>query len=577
MHKLYKLVARNLKLTRQRPGAPREVMFDPATNFLTWKPPQRGVFTHYRIYVDRETDAPMFEVSSGQRVLQIASGENIFVTAYNSVMGLESTRIACVTKRPDSPSYGPPDDVTDFAIGTARPDGRFDPFPSWDKLNERMIFDWGCYLPKDVSNLGGVTVFYKRPGQTEWRQTTNSMEWIAPKPDSPHMDSFAVFGDEIPKEPEDWECICCVADKQGNWKMKPDGSPSGPKITIRTIAPNKGIGADSLNPGLIGGGLGMGSGKVFVKPGNGLLIDWSGAVVPNIQTGGGLGLNPLGQFYVPLGAISSANLASGTLSDLSKYTSDKRPIVVSYGTPALPHTDFPVGSVVMNTYDGKLYRNVNGQWRKDADPADLIAGTIAAGVVYSGRIAASQIDAGTITVGSGGLHFSGEGGIWVMNGGNIVVSPGRIVTQTGALFQNVLWGFEIKPAPYASIIRGLTMATQVKVGHYYIGDREVIDASAGADVSSLKINGTTVIDSSRNLINVTLERVNKLIVNGQHLSGDVSLIAGSGITLSAAGGQITISSSASLPSGYTGQIDWYDQYGAWHWLEFYNGICTSAY
>ncbi|HOQ88337.1 MAG TPA: hypothetical protein PLQ89_21750, partial [Phycisphaerae bacterium] len=411
----------------------------------------------------------------------------------------------------------PAPNVVQFDIGTQNPDGTFVRAPHWDVLNEKMIFDWAAFLPEDVSNLGYVKIWFQRNGV--WIESPMVYEGIAPG--ALIRDSFTLTGDQIPQPGEQITFICSSANKLGIVNQNPPGTPTGPSVTVTITAPNKGIGADNLNPGLIGGGLGMGSGKVFVKPGNGLLIDWSGAVVPNIQTGGGIGLNDWGQFYVPLGAISSANLASGTLGDLSKYTADKRPIVVSYGTPALPHPDFPVGSVVMNMYDGKLYRNEFGQWTKDADPADLIAGTLAAGVVYSGRIAASQIDAGTITVGSGGLHFSGEGGIWIMNGGNVVVSPGRIVTQTGALFKNVLYGFEIIPAPSASIIQGLTMDTQVKVGHYYIGDREVINAYADADVNCLKINGTTVIDSSRNLINVTLERVNKLIVNDQHISGDV--------------------------------------------------------
>ncbi|HOQ88338.1 MAG TPA: hypothetical protein PLQ89_21755, partial [Phycisphaerae bacterium] len=99
---------------------------------------------------------------------------------------------------------------------------------------------------------------------------------------------------------------------------------------------------------------------------------------------------------------------------------------------------------------------------------------------------------------------------------------------------------------------------------------------AGSGITLSAAGGQVTISSSANDASAGLERVNKLIVNDQHISGDVSLIAGSGITLSAAGGQITISSSASLPSGYTGQITWTDQYYRSHYLEFSNGICTYA-
>jgi hypothetical protein len=312
---------------------------------------------------------------------------------------------------------------------------------------------------------------------------------------------------------------------------------------------------------------------IGVNAGAGLTFDYNKAVVPNLAYNGGLGVNGSSQMYVPLGAISSGNLASGTLSDLSKYTSDKRPIVIAYGTPYLPDSNYPNGALLFNTYDGKLYRNVNGTWKKDADPADLIAGTIAAGVVYAGRIAASQIDAGTMTVGSGGITFSGAGGVNVTSGGNVIVTPGHISSQGGIYMQNVSEGFNITTA-YPATIQGASMNSRVNVGSYMVG-------------------GYTVIDSNRNLMNVTLpshahsesdianlaadlaNKVNKLTVNSFELKGDITIQAGDGISLSASAGLLTITNSdpgsGSMLSGYTGYV-----YTGSGQLYFENGLLISA-
>ena len=374
----------------------------------------------------------------------------------------------------------------------------------------------------------------------------------------------------------DWNdaSVSKIANVQAGWADALSSGPNGGFPTSR-------LARNTLRDGMkIVGQEGDVNQGIGVNTGAGLYIDWSNAVAPNIQYNGGIGLNGSNQFYVPLGAIGSGNLASGTLSDLSKYTSDKRPIVITYGTPALPNSNYPNGALLFNTYDGKLYRNVNGAWKKDADPADLIAGTIAAGVVYAGRIAASQIDAGTMTVGSGGLSFSGSGGIYVMNGGNITVNPGGISAVSYIWCKTAGIGWTITPNP--PTIQGSNMDSQISVGHYFIAGDEVIDSSRNGNFATLKIGGTTVIDAARNLINVTLQRVNKLTVGGTDLDGNVTIQAGSGISLSASPGFLTITnsdpgSSYSPPSGYSGTVSWLDGYGGSHTLEFSNGICTNAY
>ncbi|MDE2100630.1 MAG: hypothetical protein KGL39_25525 [Patescibacteria group bacterium] len=67
-----------------------------------------------------------------------------------------------------------------------------------------------------------------------------------------------------------------------------------------------------------------------------------------------------------------------------------------YGLPTPGAPNYPQGSVILNTADYKIYRNTTGSaWVKSSDPADLVAGAVASGVT----IAASQITAGSLLAG----------------------------------------------------------------------------------------------------------------------------------------------------------------------------------
>lgn len=65
--------------------------------------------------------------------------------------------------------------------------------------------------------------------------------------------------------------------------------------------------------------------------------------------------------------------------------------------PSLPHADYPVNSVVLLTTDGKLYRNISNVWTKAVDGADLIADSVTANAIAAGTITADEIAANTIT------------------------------------------------------------------------------------------------------------------------------------------------------------------------------------
>lgn len=75
-------------------------------------------------------------------------------------------------------------------------------------------------------------------------------------------------------------------------------------------------------------------------------------------------------------AITAIKLAQGAV-DASKFADDVRPVQLVDSLPTLPDQSYPVGSVVFNRSDGKLYRNVSGAWTSAVEVSD-IDGTIPA-------------------------------------------------------------------------------------------------------------------------------------------------------------------------------------------------------
>ena len=130
--------------------------------------------------------------------------------------------------------------------------------------------------------------------------------------------------------------------------------------------------------------------------GAGLYIDADGNLA--IKTSGTIGVDATGHVFIPAGSVQAANLAPGSLGDLSNYSSSVRAIAIVFGLPTLPNTNYPQGSIVMNLGDGKVYRNTTGTaWSVGVAPQDILAGTLGAGVVYAGTVNAAQINVGTLT------------------------------------------------------------------------------------------------------------------------------------------------------------------------------------
>ncbi len=315
-----------------------------------------------------------------------------------------------------------PADVTGFQIGTANDDGTYALRPSWDQLNQNMVWEWGCFLPADVSNLGGVAVFFRRP-TTSWAQSVASADWVTPVPESPYQDAFAINGAQVPRVPEEWVFRCSVADKKGNWKKNPDGSPAGPELRVTTIPPDKGItpgniSDQTLGPGLvksadqilanIGGVLGFNAGKIEVSLGAGV-----GEIMGSIyiKIAQGLGLDPYGRIQIPPYSVGDDLLWKGPIIDAER--------LVTYAVKQM-NLDYAPIIDAARIVDLAVLRTKIGL-------AAVGAAQIADLAVTNAKIndlSVSKLTAGMATF-TGDLIIANTGEIRFENGGEVITSQVR--------------------------------------------------------------------------------------------------------------------------------------------------------
>jgi hypothetical protein len=173
---------------------------------------------------------------------------------------------------------------------------------------------------------------------------------------------------------------------------------------------------------------------------------------------------------IAVGAIATGHLAAGSLGDLSKYGSTVRAVAITNGLPTID-ANYPTGAIIFNTFDGKLYRNVSGAWSKGTDPQDIIAGTIAAGVVYAGQISCSQINAGTL---NSNVIYSGTINANQVNSGDFV---GCTLSLTRNGFTTTINnGYDTNGGQYTGLfVQGSSVYSAVAGGAVYGGIAGRID------------------------------------------------------------------------------------------------------
>jgi len=93
---------------------------------------------------------------------------------------------------------------------------------------------------------------------------------------------------------------------------------------------------------------------------------------------------------------AAADLADHAISQ-AKLALNIRPPFLSAAAPALPDSDFPIGSTYFNTTDKHLYKTTDGTtWGLLVDAGDIVANTITAGQIAAGAIGADEIAANSI-------------------------------------------------------------------------------------------------------------------------------------------------------------------------------------
>jgi hypothetical protein len=151
---------RMLQVSNRRPDPPRELRF--VDNLLSWlAPPNTTNITHYRIRIDQDGGAPDYEVSAGQRSLQLFRGDTFTVSSYNAISGLESRRVGF------GAAYG--QDGNQQVIPPVPPDSQFLYFTALTAVlsdpNDFGLRFWivKAFYNSTIADITGVAVYCANP------------------------------------------------------------------------------------------------------------------------------------------------------------------------------------------------------------------------------------------------------------------------------------------------------------------------------------------------------------------------------------------------------------------------------
>ena len=263
-----------------------------------------------------------------------------------------------------------------------------------------------------------------------------------------------------------------------------ENTTSAPTVNL-AIPASTGIDMSKVNGTTVGAGLQVAGGRLGIKTSSTVGVDGGNNVIVNPDS--------IANTHLKLASVGSGNLIDGSLGDLAKYATDKRPVVIVPGLPGLPNTSYPNGAIIFNTATGKLYRNNGGAWTAGSDPADLIAGTIAVGVTYAGYINVSQLVAGSATF-TGDVYFQRSfgayiaitsAGISIKNslGLGLTISQydGSMTYDTGVGFYTVITGNSITTQTFSALFASVS------------GSSSYFNTTSSA---TYRVNGSTVINSS---------------------------------------------------------------------------------
>ena len=178
-------------------------------------------------------------------------------------------------------------------------------------------------------------------------------------------------------------------------------------------------------------------------------------------------VSSVGNFYVDgismSKSIGANDIADGSI-DNGHIASGVQLANVGTALPTLPNAAYPDGSIFVlristgpNKY--KIYRNDGGTWPAGTSPNDIIAGTLAAGVIYAGDVQIDNLTAGTasfasdavfarggntLTINASGIKLIGSAGFVDLTGSSVAFGKGAtsyfLVGTSVTLSTNVVWG-----------------------------------------------------------------------------------------------------------------------------------------
>jgi hypothetical protein len=262
-----------------------------------------------------------------------------------------------------------------------------------------------------------------------------------------------------------------------------------------------------------------------------LALDAFGSLIVN--AGGALSISG-GTLIITSGSITVGYLPAGTSFNAA----------VS-GLPSLPSVSYPSGCWIFNLWDGRQYYNKAGTWIDKGSPGDMVTGTLAAGVIYAGAIACSQLVAGTITA---AIQMTSP--ILVITGGGFTVN----LDSTN--------GFKMTSTGTGSDVVTINSAYSPITGDYYgIGITDVHNVSsfnytntlvmAGSQVALVAGNGNMAVKLFGGYGPSTQNNVGEVSVGNGSGGSEIVLDGGtpSGAGIRIATGQLTITSMTSATGG----------------------------
>lgn len=132
------------------------------------------------------------------------------------------------------------------------------------------------------------------------------------------------------------------------------------------------------------------------------------------------------------GGQASLNSLPGTIQ-LASYAATQRPVIIVGTLPTLPDSNYPIGSTVVLTTDGKLYRNDSNVWTAAVPTTDL-SGTVSLDTQVSGTLSTSFAEAGLInsnvTINADGTLSGAGAGQASLASLPGQISAGQIVSNT---------------------------------------------------------------------------------------------------------------------------------------------------